>query len=388
MTIFTNAKLNLDVESIVYPQYDTRGDFTAAVKTLADWTQQQVKSREVFNLRAYGQQKKDGDEQGTDKVTEKQKGEANTEGQDSFAAPMATEQQETQERIPPVYVCFIGHSMGGLVAADAALLLHAATKKSPVIGILAFDTPYFGLNHTIFTQAAYERVNGLAQKASGAYSLVTSYLPAAAAWNAVTPGGSSTEKISSSSGSRLGDNTREQQEKKSTASSGFNPSSLWSGTSANVAKKETSVTTTSSSTSSGSKWSWGSIALGVGAAVVATGAAVVVNNHMNKGMEVTAVLELPIGFHCFYTQVQIPASASNNWRSGSRTFVELSSIPSATLSSFSPRQCSGQDEIEAHMEMFNPSKNFDYYQMGDETVTRIKSMVDAALARDIKLLTL
>lgn len=27
MTIFTNAKANLDVESIVYPQYDTRGDF-------------------------------------------------------------------------------------------------------------------------------------------------------------------------------------------------------------------------------------------------------------------------------------------------------------------------------------------------------------------------
>jgi hypothetical protein len=30
MTIFTNAKANLDVESIVYPQYDTRGDFNAS----------------------------------------------------------------------------------------------------------------------------------------------------------------------------------------------------------------------------------------------------------------------------------------------------------------------------------------------------------------------
>lgn len=33
MTILTNTKLDLDVESIVYPQYDTRGDFNVnAVK--------------------------------------------------------------------------------------------------------------------------------------------------------------------------------------------------------------------------------------------------------------------------------------------------------------------------------------------------------------------
>jgi len=98
----------------------------------------------------------------------------------------------------------------------------------------------------------------------------------------------------------------------------------------------------------------------------------------------TSLLRLPMGFHCFYTQVQIPANASNNFRSTSRTFIELSSIPAddntKTRTLFSPRECSGQDEIEAHMEMFNPSKNFDYYRMGEETVNRVKEMVEGALS--------
>lgn len=94
------------------------------------------------------------------------------------------------------------------------------------------------------------------------------------------------------------------------------------------------------------------------------------------------ILRLPIGFHCFYTQVRIPASSANNWKSGSRTFIELTSISDVTESFFSARNCSGQDEIEAHMEMFNPAKNFDYYPMGDETVKRVRVMVDEALKRE------
>ncbi|KAG0366125.1 hypothetical protein BGZ54_005763 [Gamsiella multidivaricata] len=356
MTIFTNAKLNLDVESIVYPQYDTRGDFSAAVKTFAEWTQQQVKSRQEFNNRVYSPRQNEAKEM---KPSEMKADQADIDEK--------TVAKETEDKIPPVFV-------------------------SPVIGILAFDTPYFGLNHTIFTQAAYERATGLAQKASGAYSLVSAYLPAAAAWGTVS---TTTTKTSSDNKERE-EQKREGGQSSSTAPSGFNPTSLWSATSSN----EKTVTTTSTSSS---KWGWGSIALGVGAAVAATGAAYVVNNHMNKGMEyitshiqfvgilwsnaqlkqrVANVLELPIGFHCFYTQIQIPASSSNNWRPSSRTFVELSSIPNGIREHFSARECSGQDEIEAHMEMFNPGKNFDYYQMGDETVKRIKVMVEDALKRE------
>lgn len=76
MTIFTNANLNLDVESVVYPQYDTRGDFNGAVNNFVDWTQQQVKSREAFNLKVYTRKPED-----------------NPTGEPDV--------------IPPVYVCFL-----------------------------------------------------------------------------------------------------------------------------------------------------------------------------------------------------------------------------------------------------------------------------------------
>ncbi|KAF9364010.1 hypothetical protein BGX34_002773 [Mortierella sp. NVP85] len=371
MTILTNTKLDLDVESIVYPQYDTRGDFSAAVKTFAEWTLQQVKSREEFNLRVFNT-----GEHGPDK----------------------------DNRIPPVYVCFIGHSMGGLVAADAALLLDAQPTKSPVIGILAFDTPYFGLNHKVFTEAAYERAVGAAQKAADAYPYL--YVPATLAYSAISSAtSSSTVPVTSSKqASEEQQRLKGQQQPSGGLPNGFNPSSLFSTTSSAISSKEKTVATSSKTTTSGSKWSWGSIALGVGAAVVAAGAAYALNAHVSKGMEyinshiqfvgilwdnsklkqrVESVLKLPIGFHCFYTQVQIPASVSNNWASASRTFVELASIPKETQNFFSPRNCSGQDEIEAHMEMFNPDKNFDYYQMGEETVKRVNGMIENALKREL-----
>ncbi|KAF8940003.1 hypothetical protein BGZ47_007921 [Haplosporangium gracile] len=365
MTIFTNAKANLDVESIVYPQYDTRGDFNAAVKTFAEWTQEQVKSRQEFNERVYKKLEENGQSSG---------------------------------KVPPVYVCFLGHSMGGLVAADAALYLEKLPQNSPVVGILAFDTPYFGLNHSIFTQAAYERAAGLAQKASGAYSLVSAaYLPAAAAWSSMS--GSKAGAVGAAGATVTGydSNTRgrDQSSSAATVPGGFNAASLFSSTVAKTDKKEQKPAS--------SGWGWGSIALGIGAAVAATGAAVVINKHMNDGMQyvtshiqfvgilwnslqlrqrVDDILRLPLGFHCFYTQIRIPASSSNNWTPGSRTFIELTSISDVTEPFFSARECSGQDEIEAHMEMFNPAKNYDYYPMGEETVKRVRVMVDEALKRE------
>jgi len=167
-----------------------------------------------------------------------------------------------------------------ILAADAALYLNKLPLKSPVIGILAFDTPYYGLNHTIFTEAAYERVSGLAQKASGVYSLASAaYLPAAAAW-------SSLSGLNTGTGARAGagntNSQRSQDQTSSTrsapASGGFSPSSLLSPRAAKRDKNEQKP-------ASAGGWGWGSIALGIGAAVAATGAAIVVNKHMNTGME-------------------------------------------------------------------------------------------------------
>ncbi|KAF9970401.1 hypothetical protein BGZ65_011155, partial [Modicella reniformis] len=237
MTIMTNAMTNLNIESII------------AVKTFADWSQKQVKDRREFNRRAYNK----------------------------------------NERIPPVYACFIGHSMGGLVAADAALLLSALPEKSPVIGILAFDTPYFGLNNKIFTEAAYQRVAGVAQKAVDSYSQF--YVPAAAAWGAISSARTALTSSSTSTVPLSNDRKKQGEEqprggKKPPASTGFSPSSLRSATSSSQTTTTRTTTKTATTTpSSGSKWGWGSIALGVGAAVVAAGAAYVASGHLNNGME-------------------------------------------------------------------------------------------------------
>jgi alpha-beta hydrolase superfamily lysophospholipase len=51
---------------------------------------------------------------------------------------------------PPAAVILIGHSMGGLLAAEAATdpSSNAALHPKPyrIIGLVAFDTPYLGMH--------------------------------------------------------------------------------------------------------------------------------------------------------------------------------------------------------------------------------------------------
>lgn len=44
-----------------------------------------------------------------------------------------------------VKVILAGHSMGGLVIADVA-----TKTQAPILGLLSYDTPYYGLNPTVF----------------------------------------------------------------------------------------------------------------------------------------------------------------------------------------------------------------------------------------------
>ncbi|WFD36680.1 hypothetical protein MCUN1_003567 [Malassezia cuniculi] len=86
---------NAKIESIVYPTYETRGALRDASDACLVWLNERVAER-------------------------------------------AQDGVETA-------VVLVGHSMGGIVAADVAL-----TKGAPrIVGVLAFDTPYFGVNpHT------------------------------------------------------------------------------------------------------------------------------------------------------------------------------------------------------------------------------------------------
>ncbi|CAG8824680.1 21040_t:CDS:2, partial [Dentiscutata erythropus] len=99
------TRSNLDIESIVYPTYNTKGDFKVVVNEFCEWLEIIVKEREdeiKFDYR-------------------------NDSGQ--------------------VLVCLFGHSMGGILGADAILKyrINSSVIQNPpkIIGLIGFDTPYY-----------------------------------------------------------------------------------------------------------------------------------------------------------------------------------------------------------------------------------------------------
>lgn len=121
----------------IYPQYETRGELGAAVSRFREWLQNTVIDIEV--------------EVGTPSPTVD----------------------------PSVHTILVGHSMGGIVAADTLLaildddLVHGRGEKLPfphVTGILAFDTPYLGLAPGVFAHSA----EGKWKTASAAYTSFSS----------------------------------------------------------------------------------------------------------------------------------------------------------------------------------------------------------------------
>lgn len=121
--IISHALPNINVRVIVYPKYDTRGDLGECVKGFKEWLLEKVIDLEVEN---------------------------------KSSSPIVD---------PSVRVILIGHSMGGILAADTVLAITTdlaidstsrSTDSEPaafnaltfphVQGVLAFDTPYLGLS--------------------------------------------------------------------------------------------------------------------------------------------------------------------------------------------------------------------------------------------------
>ncbi|POS85116.1 hypothetical protein EPUL_004686, partial [Erysiphe pulchra] len=126
--IVKNALPNINVRALVYPKYETRGDLEECVKEFKEWLRllENVIDLEVKN---------------------------------ESDSPMVN---------PSVRVILIGHSMGGIVAADTALSIAldkpincSSSQIDPnpstlntmifpfVQGILAFDTPYLGVSPSL-----------------------------------------------------------------------------------------------------------------------------------------------------------------------------------------------------------------------------------------------
>ncbi|KAF7862755.1 hypothetical protein EAF04_007627 [Stromatinia cepivora] len=313
----------VNVRAITYPQYETRGDLGECVSRFRDWLQEKIIDIEVKN-----------------------------------ETPSPTVD-------PSVRTILIGHSMGGIVAADTVLAITSDkvidSKETtdalnafmfPFIqGVLAFDTPYLGISPGVVAHGAEGHYNA----ATSAFAQVSSL--AGAIW-----------------GEREVDKT--VNEKKPVAALPAPPppeAPAW--------KK------------------WGTLAMYAGAAgaVAAGGAAAYfkkdqiqegwswVGSHLEfvgclmKGEElkkrvagmVTLRKELGVGWTNLYTRLgkeavsKADGSLVGSVMGNQRTFCNL---PKSSAKNFFREAINDKaaDETSAHMTMFFPKDNPGYYALSEE----------------------
>ncbi|KAJ1308952.1 hypothetical protein OPQ81_004635 [Rhizoctonia solani] len=130
---------NVTVECLVFPSYETKGELHEAVERFVDWLTSLTVQKEVAHHLKGGSGK------------------------------------------AKIILC--GHSMGGLIAAEALLSIARwrPDKDAPlwpwIIGIIAFDTPYYGLHPSVFSNTASKAADYVSA-AQQAFSAFNSFRPA------------------------------------------------------------------------------------------------------------------------------------------------------------------------------------------------------------------
>ncbi|CAG8634480.1 3971_t:CDS:2 [Funneliformis caledonium] len=269
---------NIETRSIVYPRYETRGNLKEAVETFCLWLENEVKKL-TGNVR----------------------------------------------------VCLLGHSMGGILAADTILRYENQTIRTAckpnIIGLFAYDTPYYGVHRDVFSKTALNRFNKATQSVSSTLTLLSTVASASAISN----------------------------------------------------------------TGLGKRSLFGMVAVGVGAVAAAT---YYHKDKVGKGVEwlgshleyvgvlfdedalaerVENLVNVPdIVFKCYYTQIPPKNDESP------KTFISLP--PPEMMSKFSSLACLSEDEIAAHLGMFDPNVNPFYYDLGHVTSEHIYEMLSKSEA--------
>ncbi|KAH7038125.1 uncharacterized protein B0I36DRAFT_359724 [Microdochium trichocladiopsis] len=336
----------VDVRAITYPKYETRGDLHECVARFRDWLLEKVIDIEVA--------------QGTPSPTVD----------------------------PGVHVILVGHSMGGIVAAETALAISSETPiKEPtggggasdddgdeaskanlnslmfpyIQGVLAFDTPYLGISPGVVAHGAEGHYNN-----------------AAAAWS----------QLSGLGGALWGAGTAK------TAAD-----SMPTKPSAGALPAPPKDNSNSNNNKGGWGAGWGKMAMYAGAAgaLAAGGAAAYVNrdtitdgwswvgSHLEfvgclaRGEELKRRVagmsrlgdELGIGFANLYTRLGKAASAKQvsmvgTVMGGDRTFCNLPKKTKGAGVWMEAVNDLAKDETGAHMAMFEPHANPGYIKLSDD----------------------
>ncbi|KAL5507804.1 hypothetical protein ACEPAH_5422 [Sanghuangporus vaninii] len=306
---------NVNVECIVFPAYETKGELSAAVERFVDWLTTLTVEREVAN----------GSGGGAGKAK--------------------------------IVLC--GHSMGGLVAADSliGMVNSRPDKLAPlwpkVIACIAFDTPYLGLHPFVFKNSvskAFGYAKTAQQVASTFNSLFANSTRTASAASAAArpPAGAITAPSTSPSSSSW--------TKWAVPAAAGLGGLLLSGAAAGVAyyKKEDIVSGYTWATDHmkyvGTLWDQPKL-----------------KERLTQLVEIEK--NLGVTFRNFYTLLPYHPGK----REEQSTFIILPSANSPLRSHFLFSQNNLADnEIEAHMGMFEPATNDSYYGLGLEMAKIIR----------------
>ncbi|SPO21615.1 uncharacterized protein UTRI_01099_B [Ustilago trichophora] len=350
----------LHVKSLVYPTYDTRGSLAAAVESFVEW---------LIEHTVMLESKPEIDPTTGDIVPNSGKGGG----------------------MGSVKIVLAGHSMGGLVAVDAALAIahssaeqHATTPKNKqshlklwprVVGVLAYDTPYYGVHPGVFKNG----INKYAGYLQTAQSIGTFLAPMgvglAARWNSERQSQAPSSSESSSNGN--GNNTRDAG-----ISRGNDPAASTRATS----NWRTALMAT------------GAVALASGAAASAAyfnkdklnGAYGWVTDHLAfvsnlwddnaLRARLDRLVDQPqILFHCYYTRLPSSSRAANPQHQAARdrTFIILPPRTARCAGSFTAMDNpKATDEVDAHISMFSPKNNPRYFDLGLKTSGLIAICLD------------
>lgn len=305
--------------SMIYPPYDTRGDFKLAVSKLREWIQNVV---------------------------------IDLESQRGTRSPMLNSS---------IQVILLGHSMGGLVASDVVLDIHAEYHPAPlfphVIGIICLDSPVLGLAPSVWTNSA----DGIFQKGKSFYEVATG----------VTALGSG----------------------------------LFAGKAAQAIETQKAIEAgPRNSKSSNASLGWKSIAAISAASVVAAGGALYSQKEtLGRGyswvtghLEFVGVLRKPeelsqrtlkinsipeVHFSLYYTTLGPKRSAATD---SIRTFVVLPRGELLKSRFHSQVNEIAEDEVAAHTSMFSAQKNSGYALLRDQICAEIHEWVAASLVTHLE----